>query len=753
MEHTFKKIKSKYIIESIFNYISLYKKLRLIKINKSLTKTIGLTMNDIIIFFLLKKIIKPIANCEDYLPIIKRYIKNIQTSFGNSNKNEIDYFCECMNKANKFIPQINQIKGNEKILDKLNSFKLGFNSINNLYSFKYEEFLEKYGNKIKEISFMDYKSDKLNKENAYNIMNYIIKYSNIQKIEDIYSNDEDNQSIFLEIMDLCYNKKYQNGLKKEKSFIDIINGLKSYSLHFDEKDNIKKNYYKVIDQVCDRILIYGKNIEELEITKIDNKNYLKFINSLQHLYKLKALKISCRSDNEKLFNDISNVIKENSLYKLEMNLNSFDEGFDIINKNKDSLKELTVKVIGKLQDDKKFINTISNIKNLKKLKIIANFFFYENYIEYLSLENLKYLEIPLYIRKNIFDLNLFFEKMPKLKKLKFYGIKFNYKNDIKEQYLNIIDNLKLNENSIQNLKKINFYNCDSNCSILILKIIKLLSKYSINQNIKEIKIENCQFTININDLLYTISSFKNINKLNLNNTSFIKNENFKYEIFKNFKKLENFNFKGLDYEENKININNLLFDLSNNCKYFNEIGISNNHLFDDLEISNDHISSNLPISPNEVLSPNVKEFHFINSNVLTNNQKFDNEPINIKKLLIIIIQNLKNFQFLSKTSIFDNFFNYNSYKYRYNYIKQININEINDILNDFCLIDLKNIIKYEDNINIIDNFHQDFLKFNFCNKIEKYYNFQKCQNSENSKSLSNYDYLFDNNFDNFEPYN
>ena len=81
------------------------------------------------------------------------------------------------------------------------------------------------------------------------------------------------------------------------------------------------------------------------------------------------------------------------------------------------------------------------------------------------------------------------------------------------------------------------------------------------------------------------------------------------------------------------------------------------------------------------------------------------------------------------------------------------INEINDILNDFCLIDLKNIIKYEDNINIIDNFHQDFLKFNFCNKIEKYYNFQKCQNSENSKSLSNYDYLFDNNFDNFEPFN
>ena len=51
-----------------------------------------------------------------------------------------------------------------------------------------------------------------------------------------------------------------------------------------------------------------------------------------------------------------------------MNLNSFDEGFDIINKNKDSLKELTVKVIGKLQDDKKFINTISDIFPLYKTK-------------------------------------------------------------------------------------------------------------------------------------------------------------------------------------------------------------------------------------------------------------------------------------------------------------------------------------------------------------------------------------------------
>lgn len=66
------------------------------------------------------------------------------------------------------------------------------------------------------------------------------------------------------------------------------------------------------------------------------------------------------------------------------------------------------------------METLSNIKNLKKLKLVANFGIFDNdNFKYLFLENLNYLEIPFYINDNLFEIKIFFETLPKLKKTSF----------------------------------------------------------------------------------------------------------------------------------------------------------------------------------------------------------------------------------------------------------------------------------------------------------------------------------------------
>ena len=129
------------------------------------------------------------------------------------NNNQIlNYFCQYINKNNKFIPQISKISGNEEILNKLNYFKIGFNNrfINNFYDGeqidfnKLSDFCNNYGKKIKEITFLDNSFPSFAHEaKAYYIMKYIIENSNIQRIED--GNHEFEESLFIKLFNLNYN--------------------------------------------------------------------------------------------------------------------------------------------------------------------------------------------------------------------------------------------------------------------------------------------------------------------------------------------------------------------------------------------------------------------------------------------------------------------------------------------------------------------------------------------------------------------
>ena len=697
------KIRSKYIFQNIFDFVPLNKTIKIVKYNKSVIKKLDYTKNIIKYFFLLKKIVKPIANCEDYLPIIRRILSLNTLNINIVNNNQIlNYFCQYINKNNKFIPQISKISGNEEILNKLNYFKIGFNNrfINNFYDGeqidfnKLSDFCNNYGKKIKEITFLDNSFPSFAYEaKAYYIMKYIIENSNIQRIED--GNHEFEESLFIKLFNLNYNnctelnfEKFNNN--KENNLINILKQLKAYSLYFNKQYNI------VLKPVNDIVLLNSRNLEELEITNINIENSSHFVNLLKNFNHLKSLTIYSEIKDEKFFNDVADVIKENSLEKIKINLNYLNNGITIIKKNLKSLKELIIK-INHNKGKKELINLLSNITSLKKLKIIAKFpIFNKKNFNLLNLQKVESLEIPLYITKYFFDLNLFFEKIPNLKKLTFYNINIlNHKNivEIKQKNIEYLEQYNLNEKFINNLKSIKFINSRNKSSFLIQKLLNVFSKNTtIKEKIKKIKIKNCEFDkeIMINDLMTSISSFKNLKCLNLNNISFENGQQLNYNSLEKLENLEKFVFKDINYEQNNNNkeIDRLylfLLNLSWKNKNMNEIEIST--------------------------------------------KKLNGKDINI------IINLLGHFKLLTKLSLFENYskFDYFSNSTTSEKPEDLYINLIK--IKYYCMIDLRNINIFSEcnfypKVSIKDYFFMEKKKKNYNKKKENYFIYQNLMDED-----------------------
>ena len=252
--------------------------------------------------------------------------------------------------------------------------------------------------------------------------------------------------------------------------------------------------------------------------------------------------------------------------------------------------------------------------------------------------------------------------------------------------MKILDEFNLNTKFVQKLRKINFLNSDKKSSFFIIKLIEIFLKSNIKENIKEIKIDNCDFDekVNFNVLLKLISSFTNIKSLSLNNNSYEIGEQINYDEINNFNYLEKFYFKGLDYEKNEIKILYFLYKFSEKCRVLNELGFS--------------CKGQNPYDMN------------------------------------IIFKVVKNYRLLTKLNIFDNYSksDYYSDKEVLSYLSGINIGE----LNNYCLCDLRNIdLKKENKKNSSVNFNQynkliikDYLHQNnnnlISNKKEKYYSYQ-----------------------------
>ena len=266
------KIHNKYNIKYLFEFVHLDIVVKIIKYNKYLLNLIELTKEEGIIILLMEKIVKPIANVEDYIPIIKR-IASKEIIFNKFNKEDylISLFSKFLNLNSKFIPSINFKCSYRKFFDLLNKIKICFNT--NLIELFYDEvydfgsstlleYVYSYAKKIKQISFLDSDIDYkayMKEETAFYIIKLFTINSNVEKIEDRYFEDNTTTN-FLKIFDSKYSEDrlniYENEykeLKRQYDVLDIIKGLKSYSLYFDLYDS------NIIQNVCDNIIAFMEN--------------------------------------------------------------------------------------------------------------------------------------------------------------------------------------------------------------------------------------------------------------------------------------------------------------------------------------------------------------------------------------------------------------------------------------------------------------------------------------------------------------
>ena len=483
------KISNKYVIKNILDYIALNRNISLFKYNKKAINILGYTKEDIKVFLLMKKVIKPIANIEDYIPILKK-ILNYREDNVQKEEYLINLFCQFLNKNYKFIPNINFFNRIEKVYSLLNKLKISYNN-NFVESFFHEEYnyeinkkkLFEYANlfakKIEEVSFLDsnfeyeFEYGKNVKKSTFNIINFLIQFSNIEKIEDKYylkDNDTSFLTIYNSVNEIAdYLRDYKTNYKEEKKIKEIneiFKGLKSYSLYFDKYKS------KIIKNVCNNILNNGQNLAELEITEIKQSESIYFINSVNHLKNLNSLVIQKMSDDYSLYNKIAEIISENSLQKLEVNIYSFDEVLNIINKNKISLKSFTIKINKEQDNNLALVKTLSKIENLSKIKIICSFPIIDNKnIEYFSLNKVVNLQMSLNINEDLFDFNLFFKKLPNLTNLHFHGINFTNKKSTKRNKKKLM-NMKLEADNINKIKKLKFSYAEKSSSFFISMFIQ-----------------------------------------------------------------------------------------------------------------------------------------------------------------------------------------------------------------------------------------------------------------------------------------
>ena len=582
MKSVLTKISNSFIFQETINFIPLGRAIKIFKYNKSFLNKLNFTKKEARLILFMNKLVKPIANMEDYLPVLRKM------HYGKIEQ----IFCKFLNFSNT-IPSITLKSRNEEILDLLNGFKICldnnfkglFYEINDegILEFDPKIFLElthKYAKKLKEISFMDNtffyskSNDKKEKENSLTLIKFLLFISTVNKIEDRYFEESDN-SLFLDLLNSKYDienyKTIYNNEYSEKIILnnikDIIFNLKSYSIYFDNYNS------KIVRSICDTILNTGKNLEELYITTIEKKDSIYFLNSLKNLKKLKVLSISSLSDDEDIYDEISKIIPENSLYKLEVNCYFFEEVLNIINKNKNSIKILSIN-IKEESNNILIVKTLSNLPSLTDLKIIANFPIIDNQnINFFSLNKVKNLEMSLFIKENFFDLNLFFKKIPNLSKISFQGINLLNKN-----YDNI-SNINFDETSIKKLKSFKFLYGNENASFFVLNFIL---KFPKKLNIKNISIENIHFKdyTQINNLIDYISLYTNLISLELNYLTFEekKNQIIKYSNLKNLQKITKISFLGFKYKEWGIKDISFIEFIIGNFKHLFEIGISSYYL-------------------------------------------------------------------------------------------------------------------------------------------------------------------------------
>ena len=301
------KIKSKYILQKIFNNLNLKQKLKLIKYNKCIQNKIGININDyknnskIIIEIIPSKYTKPFLEDEievnTFVNIDEGYESYFHIYF-NDNNNEVN---------RNYIKKDDKIKKIKIILDReVNSFSGLFENC----SIKKIDFKQLYRENITDMSYMFcdctlLKEIKFTNFNTNNVTDMSFMFSGCESLTSI------NLSLF--------------NTKKVTKMIEMFSGckrLKSIDLSsFDINNETNKSYIFNSDFRLNCIKIRKNFLQEIKAL-INNPNYVKkyyyLINSFIYKYKLNDNK-SCKVN------------------KRELDECLFENGFQIINFNIDTI--------------------------------------------------------------------------------------------------------------------------------------------------------------------------------------------------------------------------------------------------------------------------------------------------------------------------------------------------------------------------------------------------------------------------------
>lgn len=528
------KIKSKYALKNVFDYMPYNLRLKIVYGAKKLFNNLNITIETYRKFYEVKKLVNPSCNIDnliDYLNLEKVDSDNEKFIYG------------CLNNASFNVGLFIENEKWRKIVKYINNTKLMItpNMLNFIYDLDNENkqnifnLLNLYKNNIVEISFINFNNKKKINFEAINQIIYILKNIFQKEIKD--ENAINN----------CNNFEYMN-------VYDIIK----------YEDNVQINEYHKIKKIS---LERNEFPPYLDITS----KFFDKINEIISLNKIEDLFIDANSFNEFQFANFIKYIPKKIIYLKSINIINFGykkshyADFSSLCSNSNETIEKIDLGDSLCSDD---ILPILNAKNFPlkslKLKLFSNetefkWKFLEN-----SINNLEIFEIEINgknnhdnIEKIISTLN----KMKKLKQLKMIGgispnELFNLENKGNIQCLNIDINLLFNNVEIFSANLCNYFNNFINLKNLTLKnndcfkitnnniffefifppklkslylinfedatIIPLLKKNKQNlNNIEEFKLDSCHFTHeNYSSLIDLFSCFKYLLKLSINKIDF-----------------------------------------------------------------------------------------------------------------------------------------------------------------------------------------------------------------------------------------
>ena len=373
--------------------------------------------------------------------------KNIKESF-----DEIDNKFEnnCLNMDNECKNTINTTNNNTKLKDIINLTE----KENNLKIITTEE--ENKTEKDENIKLNN--NIKIKEENSKNGDDIIINQKIIKLNEIITQLKEENKKLNNNIYqikeqntkinnELVMKKVENNKLIDNKKLIEEEN-----KIQINDNKNLKEENIK-LNNIISKIEDQNKNLLILKLKNNSNINQLNLeLNSIKNKYK---------NEKAEFINKLKILEKDNLLIKTE-NENIKKQIYDIINKNEIIIKEKD-KIINELNENiKELNNKLKNINDINMSIISGNIKDFKfNNINDEEMDNIKYMLTELNEKANI-NINKILDREKKFNDIKDNYNKiinehdntiYKYINDYKNEYNELLKQLKLNNNIFTQLNK------------------------------------------------------------------------------------------------------------------------------------------------------------------------------------------------------------------------------------------------------------------------------------------------------------